>query len=139
MTMKSKTSIRKDEKGFTLIEVLVALLCVSLITLLLTQCIRIIKQMSIYQYHSEDRIAVHQLRLLLALAYDFKITNGILYFALSNEEYRLEYHEQRFVRRNGYEIFLQDITMAQIKKKGRCYHLTWKRKNIQKEALLVCE
>lgn len=139
MIKKYKLFMRKDEHGFTCVEVLVSLLCISLTTILLTQCVTILKQLSVYQYHSEDRIAIHQLRLLLALATKFQIVDGILYFTFVNEENRLEFHNQRLVRRPGYEIFLQDITKVQLIKKGRCYEIEWEREKIQKQALLVCE
>lgn len=139
MITKSKISINKNKKGFTLIEVLIALLCISLTSVLLTQCVVILKRLSEMQYQSEDRIAIHQLRILLAQGSNFHIQQNILYFTYANEENRLELHNRRFVRKKGYEIFLQDIDYAEVKEKGGCFYVRWERKKKEKEALLSCQ
>lgn len=140
ITMKKyKKSINPNKQGFTLVEVLVALFCISLTSVLITQCVVVLNTLSKPRYQSEDQIAIHQLRILLAQGMNYHIQNNALYFTYANEENRLEFHNRRFVRRKGYEIFLQDVDYVEVKEKGRCFYVAWERKKKQKEALLTCE
>lgn len=125
-------------EGFTLIEVLVALLCISLTTVLLVPCTMILKQLSKPMYQSEDRIAIYQLRLLLAQSENLRIQNQMLYFDFAGKENHLELHNRRLVRRSGYEIFLQDVDTLKVREEKGCFHVYWNRKRTQKQALLAC-
>lgn len=133
-----KTSIRKNE-GFTLVEVLVALLCVSFSTLLLTQCMLLLRSQSMSRYESEDRIAIDQLRILCMQGDQYQLQNSTFLFRYHGEPTWLEYHNRRLVRRDGYQIFLQDIDAATFHKKGDCYYAQWVRQASTQEALLACE
>ncbi|MEG0528556.1 MAG: prepilin-type N-terminal cleavage/methylation domain-containing protein, partial [Longicatena sp.] len=55
-----------NHKGFTLMEVLVSLFCISIMSVLLVGCVQIMARLSSISYESEDRIACMQLRFMLA-------------------------------------------------------------------------
>lgn len=134
---KYKQSISSTD-GFTLLEVLIALLCISLATVLFVQCTAILKKMSKPMYQSEDRIAIYQLRLLLAQSENLRIQDKNLYFTYAEKENHFELHNRRLVRKSGYEIFLQDIDAFNIREEKGCFHVYWNRQKMQKKALLAC-
>ncbi|MEG2507277.1 MAG: type II secretion system protein [Longicatena sp.] len=129
----------KKNKGFTLVEVLVALLCVSLASILLVHCVRLLQHLSQPTYWSEDRIAIHQIRLMLAQGENYFIEGDNLTFQYHGKERTLGYHRNRLVARDGYEIFLQEINESTFIKEGACYYVSYTRKTTKTEALLVCE
>ena len=125
--------------GFTMLEVLISLLALSFAIVLLSYCIQIMAAMSWDTYASEDRIAIHQLRILLAQSEDLHITKEALTFQRGKQAYTLQFHNHRLVKRKGYEIYLKDIDDVLFTQEGACIHVQWTREQKQKEALLHCE
>lgn len=125
-------------KGFTLSEVLIALTCVLIAILLCMPIISSIAYMQKPSYLSEDRLAIYQLRLLLAQSNDISIKDESLYFLYQKEPQVLQYDRNRLVRKKGYEIFMQSVDDLYFEQREECFYVVWQREKKQKTALLAC-
>ena len=125
-------------KGFTLIEVLIAFTCVLIAILLCMPIISSIAYMQKPSYLSEDRLAIYQLRLLLAQSNDISIKDESLYFLYQKEPQVLQYDRNRLVRKKGYEIFMQSADDLYFEQREECFYVVWQREKKQKTALLAC-
>lgn len=125
-------------KGFTLIEVLIAFTCVFIAMLL---CVPIISSIAFMQkpsYLSEDRLAIYQLRLMLAQSNDISIKDDTLYFTYQKKPQILQFDRNRLVRKEGYEIFMQSVDDLYFEQREECFYVVWQRGKKQKTALLTC-
>ncbi len=114
-------------KGFTLSEVLIALTCVLIAILLCMPIISSIAYMQKPSYLSEDRLAIYQLRLLLAQSNDISIKDESLYFLYQKEPQVLQYDRNRLVRKKGYEIFMQSVDDLYFEQREECFYVVWQR------------
>lgn len=133
----SKISIKANQ-GFTLIEVLVSLCCLSLCLLLVIGICGIMKQYPVQGFLSDDILAIRQIRMILAQSEDIKVVQDNIYFRYHQKEMQLEYHNHRLVKTPGYEIFVKDIEYGTFYEQGGCIYASWKRKK-SSQALLYCE
>lgn len=136
--MQCRKSIRNNS-GFTLVEMLVAFSCVAVSCSLLMPLVSTLQRLQRPVYYTEDRLAIYQLRFLLAQSSELSLQEQTLSFTYQKKEQTLEYDRRRLVRRSGYEIFLQDVDALQFQKRRECYYVTWVRKDKREEALLTCE
>lgn len=137
--MKSAMDRPPCDSGFTLVEMLVAFSCVAVSCVLLMPVVSVLQRLQEPVYYSEDRIAMYQLRFLLAQSSRLSLQENTLSFIYQKKKQTLEYDRRRLVRRSGYEIFLQDVDALQFQKRKECYYVTWVRKEKREEALLTCE
>lgn len=131
--------LKNDNEGFTLLEVLVALLCISVACSLLLHVIVVMKTLSTNDYLVEDKLALHQMRFILAQSKEMGIMDGQLKFYYQGEPRYFVYDRKRIVKREGYEIFMQEVDDASFEEKEGCFYMNWKRKKNEKQALLTCE
>ena len=136
--MQCRKSIRNNS-GFTLVEMLVAFSCVAVSCSLLMPLVSTLQRLQRPVYYTEDRLAIYQLRFLLAQSSELSLQEQPLSFTYQKKKQTLEYDRRRLVRRSGYEIFLQDVDALQFQKRRECYYVTWVRKDKREEALLTCE
>lgn len=137
--MKLFNRFHLPNSGFTLLETLLALFCISLSMLILVPCVQTMKRYSYDQRIGDDHIAIRQLQLMLAQAYTFSLMSDSLAFQYRGDEYTLEYDRNRLVKRPGYEIFLEDIDSVTFFSKSNCYFVTWERGKQFYESILSCE
>ncbi len=128
-----------NSKGFTLIESLIAFTCVLIGMLLCGPIISSFAYMQKPSYLSEDRLAVYQLRLLLAQSNHLTLDTRELSFIYQKKPQRLQYDRNRLVRKEGYEIFMQNVDDVYFEQKENCFYVVWQRGKKQKTALLACE
>lgn len=133
----SKISIKANQ-GFTLIEVLVSLSCLSLCLLLIIGICGIMKQYPVQGFLSDDIIAIRQIRMILAQSEDIEVHQDKICFRYHQKKVQLEYHNHRLVKTPGYEIFVKDIENGTFYERGGCIYASWKR-NKSSQALLYCE
>lgn len=136
--MRCRKSIRNNS-GFTLVEMLVAFSCVAVSCSLLMPLVSTLQRLQRPVYYTEDRLAIYQLRFLLAQSSELSLQEQTLSFTYQKKKQTLEYDRRRLFRRSGYEIFLQDVDALQFQKRRECYYVTWVRKDKREEALLTCE
>lgn len=137
--MKRFLNCLKRQAGFTMIEMLLALMIGSLCIVLCTKLLGIIRIKNIQNYQSEDAIAIRQMQLLFAIGKNYEIQGSTLYMDYEGKQIRLEHYEHALVRRSGFVVFLQDVDQIQWSYQGRCILLQWKRKQVMTKAVVGCE
>ena len=135
--MKSKQSI-KGNKGFTLVEVLVALFALSLCLMLFVGVCSIMKQYPVSSSLSDDVLAIRQLRMVLAQSDDIRLEQGEVKFHYREKDCQLKYHNHRLVKSPGYEIYVKDLEEGSFYEQGGCIYASWKRTKEQ-HAILYCQ
>lgn len=137
--MRLFNHIQQLNNGFTLLETLLAIFCISLSMLILFPCVTAMKQLSYDKRINDDHLAIRQLQLMLAQAYSFSLISNSLTFQYRGNEFTLEFDRNRLVKKPGYEIFLEDINNAELYLKANCYYLSWKRGNQVYDSIMSCE
>lgn len=128
----------KDNKGFTLIEVLIALFCLSFALLLFVGVCSVLQHFPTQGTLQDDVIAIRQLRMILVQSDNVQVDPDSLSFHYHGKDYVLKEHRQRLVKSPGYEIFLKDINDSEFYEQGGCIYVSWNR-NKKQDALLYCE
>lgn len=128
----------KTNKGFTLLETLLALYIISITMLLLTSSLGILKQMNKDHRYSDDAIAIHQIRILLATSKNIQILENELSFDLQSDTFYLQFDRNRLIKRKGYEIYLEDVEELHFYEEGECFGVEWKRNKSSDSAILCC-
>lgn len=100
--------------GFTMIEALIALF-ISLIVsfcavIYLRTCVLFIN----YRPNHQDQFAILQLRQIAAVSKDREVKERTLYMIYEHEEIRIEFDRNRLVKREGYEILMENIEYAEF-------------------------
>lgn len=100
--------------GFTMIEALIALF-ISLIVsfcavIYLRTCVLFIN----YRPNHQDQFAILQLRQIAAVSKDREVKERTLYMIYEHEEIRIEFDRNRLVKRDGYEILMENIKYAEF-------------------------
>ena len=100
--------------GFTMIEALIALF-ISLIVsfcavIYLRTCVLFIN----YRPNHQDQFAILQLRQIAAVSNDREVKERTLYMIYEHEEIRIEFDRNRLVKRDGYEILMENIEYAEF-------------------------
>lgn len=126
------------KRGFTLIEVLVGLFCLSFCLLIATQLAYVLLQFPKEAYRNEDLIAVRQLQKMLAESSSYALDQNRIQFVYRGEVYELLLKQQRLVKQPGYEIFLKDIIEGEFYMEDTCAYVEWWRKT-KNSAILYCE
>ena len=121
--------------GFTMIEVLVALACLSLCLLLFSGVCGLLQKASVDHHQNDDVIAIRQLRMLFAQGYDIECNAQNCNFRYHGSDITLKFHNHRLVKTPGYEIFIKDIEEGYFAREGSCITLQWDKQ----KAVLYCE
>lgn len=100
--------------GFTMIEALIALF-ISLIVsfcavIYLRTCVLFIN----YRPNHQDQFAILQLRQIVAVSKDREVKERTLYMIYEHEEIRIEFDRNRLVKRDGYEILMENLEYAEF-------------------------
>lgn len=137
--MKHFPNFLKRQAGFTMIEMLLALMIGSLCIVLCTKLLGIIRIKNMQNYQSEDAIAIRQLQLLFAIGENYEIHGATLFMDYEGKQIRLEQYDHALVRRSGFVVFLQNVDQIEWVQQGRCILLQWKRKQAVSNAVVGCE
>ncbi len=127
------------QSGFTMIEVLLALLGTSLCTLLCVQIATLIGHHQINDHRVEDEIAIKQLRLILAQSEIMDVEEQCLSFYYHEDVFRLVRYEDKLVKRKGFEVMLQDVDSIQFYQENMCIFLSYRRDDRERQVELACE
>lgn len=131
--------LKRPQAGFTMIEMLLTLMIVSLCTLLFSRIAHILASVEIKDSRSEDEIAVLQLQLLFAQGSNYSVNGSECYLRYHGEDIVFEWMDHRLVKRPGYEVILQDVDAIVFEESNRCVSLAWQRGNRYETNLLGCE
>lgn len=113
--------------GFTMIEALIALF-ISLIVsfcavIYLRTCVLFIN----YRPNHQDQFAILQLRQIAAVSKDREVKERTLYMIYEHEEIRIEFDRNRLVKRDGYEILMENIEYAEFFKEDEKIYLRYQK------------
>ena len=128
-----------EPSGFTMIEVLIALLSASLCALLCVQIASLISHDPLHDYRAEDEIAIKQMRLILAQSQITDVQTDTLSFFYHENRFRLVQYEDKLVKRKGFEVLLQDIYEARFHRENHCVILQYRRGVSKRKVVLTCE
>ncbi|MEG0313838.1 MAG: type II secretion system protein [Erysipelotrichaceae bacterium] len=125
-------------KGFTTIEVIISLACLSLMIILLIKSLSIIKAIKIDQSLITNELAINEMRLIYAYSnehdlsddeYNFKYLDNIMHYYLD---------ENKLVLTPGYQILLTNIDNFEFIKNDNCIYIDYYYKDELKHVLLGC-
>lgn len=113
--------------GFTMIEALIALF-ISLIVsfcavIYLRTCVLFIN----YRPNHQDQFAILQLRQIAAVSKDREVKERALYMIYEHEEIRIEFDRNRLVKRDGYEILMENIEYAEFSEEDEKIYLRYQK------------
>ncbi|WP_276834049.1 type II secretion system protein [Massilicoli timonensis] len=124
--------------AFTMSEMILALLIVSLCALVLA------KSMSVLRYGTKasmllsDEMALWQMRRLLAQAEDITWEKQVLHFLYHDEEGALRIKKDQIVHQIGNEIMMMELDDAYFYEEDGCVWLSWKREKEDYQGMLYC-
>ena len=67
-----------------------------------------------YRPNHQDQFAILQLRQIAAVSKDREVKERTLYMIYEHEEIRIEFDRNRLVKRDGYEILMENIEYAEF-------------------------
>lgn len=127
------------KQGYTLIEMLIGLQLAVILVMLASAMLYNARKMVKQNYHNEDLMALYQIRLLLVQSTQFSLIDDNLHFSYGGENYYLTFHNYRLVKRDGYEIYMQNLDDLWFEEKEGCYFLNYEREQVHKKTLLTCK
>lgn len=80
-----------------------------------------------HEYLIQDQMAVLQLRFYISQCESWQLLDDEIHVVFEKNEYQLQFHQKRLVKRPGYEIFMQQIDQGEFKVKGEKLYLEWHR------------
>lgn len=116
--------LRKN--GFTMMEALLSLLVSLLVSSLVCMVLSVFSHLLQMERFSQDQFAVLQLRQLCSLA-SVSLEQDWLVLEINHEKMEISYHNHRLVKREGYEILLEDIDYAHFSQEGNSIFLEFKK------------
>lgn len=127
------------KQGYTLIEMLIGLQLAVILVMLASAMLYNARKMIRQNYQNEDFMALYQIRLLLVQSTQFSLIDDNLHFSYGGETHYLTFHNHRLVKRDGYEIYMQNLDDLWFEEKEGCYFLNYEREQEHKKTLLTCE
>ncbi len=127
-----------NRNGFTLIEVVLAMMVVSISVLLYTSIVQVMIRSKPALYISEDTTSIHQMRLIYALSKDISLDGDMLQFTYLTNEMYYDLQDDKLVLHEGYQVFFMDLEDAYFTKKGDCIYFRYERKNKVQERIIGC-
>ena len=126
-------------KGFTMIEMLLSLLIISLSVSMIVNILPVLKKTSKLDNNIDFEMGFMQLREVLLLADEILFDEEELRFYYKGEDCSLIIDDNRIVKTDGYMIYLEGLEEAYFSKKGSCYYLNYEENNENKKRFLGCE
>lgn len=130
--------LRKQE-GFTMIEMILALLASSLCAILMSYLVQALRLQDVKTYTVEDHTAIMQLQLLFAQAQRYDIAHQGVKLRYHAEDTSLTLYQDKLVKQPGFEVYMQNIEHLSFYEEGRCIRLTWRRKGKEHDAIIGCQ
>lgn len=109
--------------GFTLSETLLALFAASLITLLCASMMQTLLKIRTLPVQTQEQLAILQIREIAASSVEGRVQDGKLILSSGHDSVTLEFHNNRIVKRPGYQILLENAEHAFFEQEGRKINL----------------
>lgn len=118
---------RYRKNGFTLIEALLGLMVSLVVSFLVVMLILTCQHIISLDTHQQDQFAILQIRQLVALSSEQEVQDGILYLIINHEEYEMGMDKNRLVRREGYEIYLENVEDVYFEQEEDSIYLSYQK------------
>lgn len=105
---------KSTPNGFTMIEALLALFISLIVSFCAVVYLRTCVLFINYRPNHQDQFAILQLRQIVAISKDRQVKEKALYMIYEHEEIRIEFDRNRLVKRDGYEILMENIDDAEF-------------------------
>lgn len=125
-----------NNKGFTLIEVLLACSILSSSIVFIVPIMKSASSLIKDNRFSDDKIQIHQIRLILACSKNIIVSKNYVTCNYLDENIELKFHRNRIVKTPGYEIILENLDQAYFSENNNCIYLHWRRNNYEKQVLV---
>ncbi|MEG2707206.1 MAG: prepilin-type N-terminal cleavage/methylation domain-containing protein [Erysipelotrichaceae bacterium] len=130
-------SFIKNNEGFTLIEMLLALMITSFSILLLSQMLVLLTKIDLNDERAQDLLAIHQLRLLFLEFEEISVEDDQLSFIYHDQDCQLILDHGKVFKTIGHEIFFQKLKGGYFEETNKCVYLHYERKK-EVKTLLGC-
>lgn len=97
-----------NKKGFTLIEMIIVLLFIPVILSLTLSLLSLMKK-ELPELVTQEEVFLLQIRQLLLRANHVVYEEGLIRFTYNMTEFEISHHNNRLVKRPGYEILLMNV------------------------------
>lgn len=135
--IKQKTIYLKTSNGFSMVEMLVAVLLISFSIVLLNGCLKVISKVDPEIHITEDIVSIDQIRLIYALSNERKIIDNMLNLNYFNRKMHFELKKGKILIQPGYQVFFNNIQYGSFKEDDKCIFLEFKRKGEMKSKNIV--
>lgn len=125
-----------NDKGFTLIEVLLACSILSSSVIFIVPIMKSVSTLMKDNRFSDDKIQIHQIRLILACSKNIIVSTNCITCDYLDENIELKFHHNRVVKTPGYEILLENLDQAYFSENNNYIYLHWRRDNHEKQTLI---
>ncbi len=136
ITLWKMNCLRQD--GYTLIEMLIALLIVTFSMSLVTGVYTLLTRLDTSTIQAQDDLAFYQIRLRFALSKEHTIEGNVFSFLYENEWQSYVFYEGKLIIQPGYQVVLQSIQSITYDVKDDCYFAIYERENIHYERIMGC-
>lgn len=113
--------------GFTMIEALIALFISLIVSFCAVVYLRTCVLFINYRPNHQDQFAILQLRQIAAVSKNREVREKSLYMIYEHEEIRIEFDRNRLVKRDGYEILMENIDNAEFVEEDEKVYLRYQK------------
>lgn len=125
--MATISTKKLKQNGFTLIEALLALLITLIISLCMVVFLRTCLLYLQFRPSHQDQMAIIQLRQIAAISSDIRVEDEKLYMIYNHEEINVGFDKRRLVRKDGYEILMENLDDAYFIEDDEKFYLIYTR------------
>lgn len=139
--MKSSiVSMKHHNKGFTLIEAIIALLVTSISIVLISSYLQLVSKSNYAFYYGEDEVSIRQLRLIYMLSSSVTSDEKQVCFDYMGDQMCLYVKDQKLILTPGYQVFLKDLKRLEFYQYENCLYVRYQHdKQMEEERVIGCE
>lgn len=126
-------------KGFTLVETILALLVTSFCVIMFSSLIALMKPIHYENHILEDETNLQQIRVIFALSKDFNVDKKNVSLHYLDKDMNFAIKEDKLILQDGYQVFLTHLEEAYFKEEEKCVYLFYRHKKQTKKTILGCE
>ena len=115
------------KNGFTLIDTLLSLAIVSIVSLLSFTYLQTCASLINYSEDLQEQMGILQIREILMVSSDIQLKDNEISYLYNNKKYKLLYEKHRIVKKEGYEILIENIENAKFIEEKDDIYLEYKK------------
>ncbi len=123
--------------AFTMIEFLFALLILLFCFSLLSNTLHTFTYTGDTTH--QDKYALYQMQLLLALSKEVEIIENELHFVYQNEPRYFIYQDEKLILKEGYQLFIQNIDSLIFQNEEGCIYVQYEKQTKKYKCIVSCK